>query len=760
MRFIYGKRDWPDRKRGQENCYLLTNGLGGFSSGSVINSNTRNDHALLMAALTAPNVRYNMVNRLEEELELAAVPKSEIWFGMKAAIEPESVPESKTVYGKKIRLSSQEFEDPSRNEEGYLLLDSFVFEDYPEWTFQADGVEVVKRLAMRQGENLAAVEYRIDNRTGRKVCLAVTPHLQFVPKGKELEGEPNFEIRNRGDGLYEIMSGGLSLFFRTNGDVETTDARFCEGMFYAYDACDGRNALGRTCVNHSIRKQVPAHSQGMLELIYLVDVKESGHAGNNLSIGAKIPWPGNGKESQINMLEERLPKSAEEVFREAVLYRKQLRETARNQNPALWDETALQLVMSADQFISKRASTGGKTILAGYPFFEDWGRDTMIALEGCCMVTGRMDTAKSILRTFAKYCRKGLMPNLFPEGGRTPMYNTADAALLFINCVYCYDKRRPDKEFVREMWPVMTEIMLAYQNGTDYGIRMDEDGLIMAGRKLDQVTWMDVRIGDFLPTPRHGKPVEINAYWYNALRAMEQMEREIRGKINEETKGTEAGAGGIFGFDYGSLAEKVRGSFRQKFWMEEKGYLRDVVSCGEEGCLREEVSGVRENSGTENGRSSRNADEQFRCNQIWAVSMPFTMLDREQEIRIVDAVYEKLYTPLGLRTLDREDPDFHGVYGGPVRERDCAYHQGTVWMFPLGAYYLAYLKTRDYSAQAAGRVRRQLRAIESALREGCIGQLPEIYDGENPAFSRGCFAQAWSVGEILRVYEELDKYEQ
>ncbi len=252
--------------------------------------------------------------------------------------------------------------------------------------------------------------------------------------------------------------------------------------------------------------------------------------------------------------------------------------------------------------------------------------------------------------------------------------------------------------------------------GTDYSIGMEEDGLLHAGEGLDQVTWMDVRIGDYLPTPRHGKPVEINAYWYNGLRVTEEL-----GRFTDTD----------FGDCCAKLAKKVRNSFREQFWKEE------------EGCLRDLVSGTKQ-------------DDQFRCNQIWAVSLPFTMLDPQQERRLVDRVYAKLYTPYGLRTLDREDPEFHGEYKGTMEERDLAYHQGTVWVFPLGAYYLAYLKTRQYSKEAVNTVRRQLEVLESALREGCIGQLPEIYDGESPSFSRGCFAQAWSVGEMLRVYEVLD----
>ena len=255
---------------------------------------------------------------------------------------------------------------------------------------------------------------------------------------------------------------------------------------------------------------------------------------------------------------------------------------------------------------------------------------------------------------------------------------------------------------------------------------MDEDGLIMAGRDYDQVTWMDVRVGEILPTPRHGKPVEINAYWYNALRIMQELSALIDVR-REKPWGKD-----LFedGRDYGQLADQVKESFNAKFWNEAAGCLKDVIS------------------GTK-------ADLQIRCNQIWAVSLPFSILPPEREKMVVDVVFRKLYTPVGLRTLDPADEEFHPRYGGPQLERDLAYHQGTVWVFPLGGYYLAYLKIHGYSKEAKEQVRRQLSGIAAALREGCIGQLPEIYDGENPTSSRGCFAQAWSVGEILRVYEAI-----
>ena len=341
----------------------------------------------------------------------------------------------------------------------------------------------------------------------------------------------------------------------------------------------------------------------------------------------------------------------------------------------------------------------------------------MIALPGICISTGRFESAKSIMRTFAFYEKDGLMPNLFPEGGNEPLYNTVDAALLFINCVWLFYEKTKDIGFVEEMYPVMQRIISCYERGTHFAIHMESDGLISAGSGLDQVTWMDVRVGEILPTPRHGKPVEINSYWYNALCIMQKFSEILMGK--EECK-------------YRELAQKVKESFAREFWFEENKCLKDVIS------------------GTK-------ADTQIRCNQIWAVSMPFTMLDEDKERKIVDTVFEKLYTPYGLRTLDPKDEEFHANYGGEMIKRDLAYHQGTVWTFPLGGYYLAYLKVNKDSREAKETVAKHLEVLESAMREGCIGQLPEIYDGEIPVSSKGCFAQAWSVGEILRVYEKLEE---
>lgn len=667
MRWIYGKQDWKTYERGQENCYLMTNGLGGFSSMTVTGSVSRNDHSFLMACVKAPNNRYNMIHRLRESLRLG---------------------------GREYMISSQEFADREK-EEGCRYLSAFTYEDTPVWRFHADGVEIEKEAALVQGKNRVALCYRIWNRTGEDACFTVVPFYQFVPKGEDLKPEQEFTRREN-----RIESCGLSLAVATNGD--NADIPECtETYYYSYDACDGRRETGQAKACHEIRMEIPAGRKRTLAIVWSMDGTEADAAEFEIS--------GSGKSDSADAL--RLAENAVSGLKD---YRENLAARA-----GFRDETAAFLAKSADQFISLRESTGGKTILAGYPFFEDWGRDTMIALPGVCISTRRYEDAESILRTFARYERNGLMPNLFPEGKSEPMYNTVDAALLFINCVWLYYQAADSVDFVREMYPVMERIIRAYREGTDYGIQMDEDGLIRAGQGLDQVTWMDVRVGEILPTPRHGKPVEINAYWYNALRIMEKLAVLV-------------GCNGTEQAEYAQLAEKVKRSFTEKFWMEEKQCLRDVLSGAE-------------------------ADEQVRCNQIWAVSMPFTMLDEKRERQVVDTVFEKLYTPYGLRTLEKDDPEFQPFYGGEVLKRDLAYHQGTVWAYPLGAYYLAYLKVNHYSGSAVREVRTQLEVMNSALREGCVGQLPEIYDGENPVSSKGCFAQAWSTGEILRVYEALER---
>ena len=643
MRFLYGKQDVRTLERAFETGFLLTNGLGGYASVMAGFGVPRCDQGILVAAVKAPNVRINMVHRLQEVL---------------------------TVGDKELFLSTQEFADGAPAEEGYKNLACFAYDGLPCWTYDVWGVRVTRRLVLEQEKNTAVVLYEIENRSGKAVSLNVRPFLKFVPRENVIEAKKDFAYQ-RG----VVTSDGYRMHIRTGASLKKITPVW-QSLRYSEDAKDGRPDAGLTCAVCQAVQTVAPEETVKFEIQFSMDDKKV---------------------------------SGERLVKAHYARQKKLVKAA-----GLKDALAQQLVLAADAYIARRDSTNGKTILAGYPLFSDWGRDTMISLPGCCLSTGRFEDAKSILRTFLAYEQDGLVPNLFPEGETQPMYNTVDAALLLIDAVWQYYVRTNDAEFVKEAMPVLERVVANYKKGTQHSIYMDSDGLICAGGGLDQVTWMDVRVNDILPTPRHGKPVEINAYWYNALMIMERFAALL----------------GQDGSAYGALAVQVKDAFVKTFYMEDKGYLKDVIS------------------GTYN-------DEQLRCNQIWAVSMPFTMLSAEQEKSVVDTVRRHLYTPCGLRTLSPEDPEYHPHYGGDMVSRDMAYHQGTTWVFPMGAYYLAYLKT--HGKEAAAYVRSQLDALEPMLREGCAGQLPEIYEGEFPTESKGCFGQAWSVGEMLRVFEAIEK---
>jgi len=572
-------------------------------------------------------------------------------------------------------LSSQTFADATPSEDGYRYLSKFSMEYTPKWTYDLDGVTVERHLCMEQGKNTSAVCYHIVNDSGRDCTLVLRPYFKMAPKE---------EAVRQSKALYYagsvVVSGEYRVKILSDGDLLETEAD-TQLLAYPEDAKDGRPEKGMAFGCCQIVKTVEAGETADLEVVFTT--------GTRAESGWKLLKAANDRLKKIE------------------------------QDSKFRDPVARQLELSADAYISLRQSTGGKTLLAGYPLFSDWGRDTMIALPGCCLATSRFEDAKSILRTFLAYERDGLVPNLFPEGDQKPMYNTVDAALLLIDSVWQYVQRTNDWAFAWEAWDPMDRIITNYRKGTHHGIGMDEDGLIFAGQGLDQVTWMDVCVQGILPTPRHGKPVEINAYWYNALMIMDEIAETL--KLDRK--------------DYAELAELVKQSFIKEFYLPEKGYLKDVIS------------------GTD-------ADEQIRCNQIWALTMTHTMLKPEQEKQVLETVREHLYTPYGLRTLSPEDPQYQPYYGGEQLKRDLAYHQGTTWVFPMGAYYRAWLKVHGNTPQAVEAVKMGLTNIKTMMRQGCAGQLPEIYDGENPSEGKGCFAQAWSVGEILRVYEAIQTIEE
>lgn len=573
-------------------------------------------------------------------------------------------------------LSSQSFADGTEPEEGFLNLSSFQQDFTPLWRYDYNGVRVERQLCLDWEKNTAAVLYTVENNASVPCALEVVPMFQFSPKGTALDSRDLPPVYTPG----KVTSGSRVCYVKTDARLEKRPVQW-ECLSYPHDCRDGRSDQGLASSCCAVTKLVKPGHTDRFEILFSMEPEEDASG-----------W------ALLEAAKARGQRLAEES--------------------GFADPVAMQLAVAADAFISRRETTGGKTILAGYPLFADWGRDTMIALPGCCLATGRYEDAKSILKTFLAYEKGGLVPNLFPEGGREPMYNTADAALLLIDCVWQYLQRREDPEFLREAYPVLERIVSSYRYGTRHGIWMDSDYLIRAGEGLDQVTWMDVCIDGILPTPRHGKPVEINAYWYNALMVMDGLSRML----------------GLSGQGYAAMAKKVKKSFREKFIRPDGLGLKDVL-CGEK------------------------AEDQIRCNQIWAASITFSPLNRVQIRAVVETVYRRLYTGTGLRSLDKEDPEYHGYYGGPQIQRDMAYHQGTVWIFPMGGFYLAWLKAQGNTPEAAAWVRKGLEQLIPMLKEGCVGQLPEIYDGDFQDESKGCFAQAWSVAEMLRVYEAVEAIE-
>ncbi len=667
MRFVYTQENWKSIEEGEKNCFLLTNALGGYVSLTLIGSVARGDQALFMAAKKAPNVRWHMVTNLLEEI---------------------------FIDGRRHVLTSQRMQD-APDYEGFRYLKEFVFDDYPEWVFEVEGLRIHKTMYMVHGENIVGMRYWLEDAKGHTVDLKLTPWLRFTAKNTPFSENQKFVMR---DNL--IQCGEDKLCIATNAMIQKDEDDTTESLYFSQDERDGREDRGKAHTNHYYVYELSEETQDC----YLL-------------------FSTNEYEYYDGMYDDFLEMEKE--------YRAGLLDMAFAKS-----ELGQQLTMSADSYIVNRDSTMGKSIIAGYPFFEDWGRDTMIALSGVTMVTGRFEECKSILRTFAKYMKDGLLPNLFPEGDEEPMYNSIDAPLLFVNAVYEYMEFSNDEEFLYEIWQYLIQVMDSYMKGTNFGIRMDEDYLIKGGSGLQQLTWMDVRVGDYLPTPRHGKPVEINAYWYNALCVMGYMAEKLAcsGYIEQEDAMTLYQLQG----EYSALAAKVKNSFLMNYWNEDEQCLKDVLS----------------------GKRDEN---QVRCNQVWALSMPFTMVTEEMERKVLEKITKELYTTIGLRTLSPKDREFHAIYIGPMEERDRAYHQGTTWAFPLGAFYRACIRyivqyPDKVNATQITKLGMAIESIREWLYEGCVGQIAEIYDGEQPTVSRGCFAQAWSVGELLRAVYDWEKF--
>ena len=666
MKLEFGKGYWKTFNEGIEREWVITNGIGGYGGGSIINARARKHHAYLVASLHAPVERYAILNKTDESIRIG-----ERNYSFATNQRPGNI-----------------------NDEGQIYLQRFIYDELPQFVYQAEGTFITKTLSFEWEKNTLAIGYDIMNGS-KEAEFFITPFLTYRDHNQRVErNELKFKEEFETKKLLKLVpkkNKDLTIkLYTSSGKFEKNEEKYDSDEILQTEIATGGEAVVNSYTPYRIRITLKPYEHKRLSLICSV--------------------------------EKKFNKDAFEIIEKN---RERIR--TLKANSGIRDDFALSLVQAADQFIVQRQSTKNKTIMAGYPWFTDWGRDTMIAFTGLALVTKRWEDARGILKSFAMYVKNGMVPNMFPDEGLEPLYNTADASMWYFYAVYKYLEYTGGEEdyaFIKkEIYPKLEEIIHFYSAGTDFSIYMDKDGLIHAGGGYDQVTWMDVRVGTWVVTPRHGKPVEINALWYNALRIMENLGSRL-GQVSSYAKTSE---------EYGAMADKVKQSFVREFWNEDKNCLYDVVD-------------------------GQDKDDKIRPNQIYAVSLPFDLLDDKKAKAVVDTVISELYATYGLRTLDKENDEYQPYYKGKLHDRDAAYHQGTAWAFPLGALVTAYVKTCDMQGYDNDDVLRYARLlmepVKDHLRDGCVGQIAEIFDGNEPNISRGTYAQAWSVGEILRAYYE------
>lgn len=664
--YQYTQKDWTTFKEGIKREWAVTNGIGGYAGSSMIGAHSRTHQGYLIASLHAPIERYLVFSKINET---ATVGTSTVSFETS-----QHCASGKTVYT-----------------EGQKFLTSFIYDGSVHYTYETDNFSFEKHITLKRNANVCAVAYELT--AGDSDCtFTLTPLFNYREHSESSTPDTlKFETFTKDRTFYLVPEKNKDIAIR----FQTSEGTFSERET-VYD------------IDMQLQIEVDLETDGLdchycpVDLSIAVPANTTKKVSILCSIGDvnERPAPVSATEA-FSILEENARCHAE-LFEKAG-YR---------------DSFANQLVLASDQFLTYRESTKMMTVLAGLPWFTDWGRDTMIAFTGLALCTKRFKEAEEILLTFARYIRHGIVPNMFPDDNMPPLYNTVDASLWYFYAVYQYLHYNPAAEaeaFVKEqIFPHLKEIISAYEKGTDFSIYMEDDGLIHAGSGLDQITWMDVRVGDWVATPRHGKPVEINALWYNALRIMESLCE----KFDEDASA------------YRTRANQVKESFNAKFWDSSNQCLFDVVDGDE-------------------------PDDHIRPNQIYAVSLPFSLLPEEQEKAVVALVEKVLFVGCGLRSLAPDHPDYHGIYCGALAKRDAAYHQGTAWGFLLGGFFSAYMKVNHHSSSAAENAVHMLEPVRKHLSDsGCIGSISEIFDGDTPHNPRGCYAQAWSVGEVLRCYCE------
>ncbi len=642
--------------------WLETNGLGGWSGSSLSGCHTRRYHGLLMAAIKPPAERMLLVSKLDEII---------------------------LQEGNPYELGTNQYGDVIAPR-GFQYLASFRKDFFPVWIYELPGIRLRKTITMVQGENTTLIRYEV-LKTEKPFTLQLLPLIAAR-------------------GYHELQHAYNNIFW----DVEFKNGLFrnqpFDGAPEIYISVPGSNWK-------SVNKWYYKFSylqEKYRGLDYEEDLFNHGLFSTELKDGDTL--------DVILSTENPTGRNADTLFEQEKHRKWSLLMGVPN-------DLLRQLVLAADQFIVKRElpSASGtsqplslKTVIAGYHWFTDWGRDTMISLPGLCLQTGRYEDAKKIIDVFAKSVSMGMLPNRFQDNNESPEYNNVDGTLWYFNAIYHYLQKTTDKEFIRkEILPVLKDIIDWHFKGTRYNIHADSDGLLFAGEQGQQLTWMDARIGNWVVTPRMGKPVEIEALWYNALKIFEAL-LALNGEFElaEEME------------DKAALAKK---SFEEKFWFAEGNYLLDVID--------------------ENGRP----DATLRPNQVFALSLPFHLVEGEKASAVINVLLSKLYTPVGLRSISPDDPRYKSRYGGTALERDSAYHQGPVWSWLLGPFIEAGFKHGgdSFRPEAIEMINR----FSYHMNEGCIGNVSEIFDGDAPHHPRGCVAQAWGVGEILRVIKTYSLFD-
>lgn len=681
--------------------WAMTNGIGGYAGGSVTGACCRTHQGYLIASLHPPVERYMVFSKTNEVLSCG-----DQIYNLEASqhagkdsgatiIDAKDIP-AEYQRADTVNVASDFHMREPVYTEGQRYLTDFTYDGTVAFDYQAGEIHLKKQLALVRNENTVAISYTVSN-NGPEAELSITPLMNYRDhSGSSTKDSLKFKTEiNQSGGFTLIPNSAPQLricLSCSEGTFIPRDNCFDADMQYQIEVDNETPGLDTHFCPYDIRILLPAHSTKQISLLCSVKCSKE-----------EDPLkPDSG--------------TADHIIADVKNYYDGLIQNAGYGN----DDFANALVVAADQFLVRRSSTNLMTVLAGLPWFTDWGRDTMIAFSGLTLATGRFSDAREILSTFAQYIRHGLVPNMFPDNGQEPLYNTADASLWYFYAVDAYLKatgEKSDYDFVqKQIYPALCSIIHAYETGTDFSIYMEEDALIHAGSGNDQVTWMDVRVGDWVVTPRHGKPVEINALWYNALCVM----AELSSRFHQDST------------HYKMLAQKAADSFRSQFWNPDRHCLYDVI----DGQIK---------------------DDSIRPNQIFAVSLPHTMLSHEQAYEVVKTVENKLLAGPGLRSLSPDHRDYHGIYCGSLPKRDAAYHQGTAWGYLMGAFITAYLKVHGNTPEAKKQALVFLEPVKKHLYEGCIGSISEIFDGDEPHTCRGCYAQAWSVGEILRCYRDICK---